>query len=203
LINKRKSKRRLGRNPSNSLPAVAGHPSKPKSVNAELALVYGFTRMAELFENLQRKPFLISELVAIARELRPYAEAEARRRKAHGNTAPGRNRSLNIERFRARDFVCRCVGMSYQTLRKAELVVDAAARDPSWRACVDLMDRSGKVAEALRGMRLAGPPLVRRAFDARQFVQGIIAAAFGTTLREQGRLPLGFIAATEQPNAKA
>lgn len=183
-----KSKRRRGRNPSITLPRVAMHPSTPKSLDAEQALAQGFNRVAELFENLQRKPFVLSELVAIARELRPYAEAEAWRRKAHGNTAPGRNRSLNIEKFRARDFVARCVGMSWRTLRDADFVVDRAARDPRWRPCVDWMDRSGKVAEALRGISRDEPPLCRRSFDARTFVQGIIAAVFGTALREEGQI---------------
>jgi hypothetical protein len=146
----------------------------------------GFDRVLEVFRNLQQKPFTISELVAIARELRPYAEAEARRRQRHGQTAPGRKKNTKTKApFGARDFVSRCVGLSHQTLRKAEIVVDAGQDHPNCRLYVDLMDQTS-VADALRCLQrkttlVAPKPIVRRAFDARQFVEEIIRAALGSS----------------------
>jgi len=77
------------------------------------------------------RPFTLSQAVSIARALKPYAEDEARSRRAHGSTAPGRGvRSKRKVSFKSRDFIARCVGFAPATLRKAAAVVAAAERDP-------------------------------------------------------------------------
>ena len=70
-----------------------------------------FDAIADFFERLHRPPFTVSQAVSIARALRPYAQQEARRRRAHGLTAPGRRKSTGHDHsaFQSREWVARCV----------------------------------------------------------------------------------------------
>jgi hypothetical protein len=124
-----------------------------------------FEAIAEFFEGLHRAPFTISQAVSIARALRPYAAQEARRRLAHGSTAPGRRSSAVIStRFNSREFISRCVGLSPATLRKAEMVVAAAERDSRLRPFVMVMDETGRPGLGFR--------LITGERDARFPIQG-------------------------------
>jgi hypothetical protein len=92
-----------------------------------------FDAIADFFQQLHLPQFTISQAVSVARALRPHVEQEAQRRQAHGTTAPGRRRvakAANTPEFKSREFIARCVGLAPATLRKAEVVIAAAERDP-------------------------------------------------------------------------
>ena len=124
-----------------------------------------FGAIADFFERLHRAPFTKSQAVSIARALRPYAVQEARRRRAHGLTAPGRrSNAVNSTKFNSREFVSQCVGLSPATLRKAEMVVAAAERDSRLRPYVMVMDETGRAGLGFRlitGERDPKFPLLR------------------------------------------
>jgi hypothetical protein len=126
----------------------------------DLARRYAFETIADFFErspwpSIHLSPASVSiaspagcispsQAVSIARALRPYAAQEARRRRAHGLTAPGlRRKATSSNKFSSREFVARCVGLAPATLRKAEMVVAAAEHNRRLSHCVMVMDESG------------------------------------------------------------
>jgi len=153
-----------------------------------------FHVIADYFERLHRAPFSVSQAVSIARALRPYAEQEARRRQAHGATAPGRCRiakPAKAPEFKSREFIARCVGFAPATLRKAEIVIEAAERDPGLIDHVKRMDFDrgpGKAFGAIaRGARpnsvIAG---VMPAPAGRRFGERFVEELMSTALRSFG-----------------
>jgi N6-adenosine-specific RNA methylase IME4 len=105
---------------------------------------------AERDENTERKQFLPSEIVGIARALEPLERAEAKARQGtrtdrHPGKLPG---SVNGDR---RDKIAAVVGVSGRTLDKARAVVEAAEAEPKkfGRLCRE-MDRTGNVHGAFR-----------------------------------------------------
>jgi ParB family chromosome partitioning protein len=78
----------------------------------------------EYSENVQRKDFTPSELVAIKRALEPELRDEARERMVAGTPSADSARGSTTERIGA------LVGVSRDTLAKAETIVEAAEREP-------------------------------------------------------------------------
>jgi N6-adenosine-specific RNA methylase IME4 len=104
---------------------------------------------AEFDENTVRLNFAPSEAVAIAKELRPIEEAQAKERQRAGGGIPGCGKLTQPEP-RTRDRLAAAVGMSAGTLVKAVAVVDAAEADPEMGDLVSKMDDTGKVDAAYR-----------------------------------------------------
>lgn len=133
---------------------------------------------AERDENAVRKDFTPSEAVAIAAAIRPVEQELARERQAHGQTAPGRNAPEQVSEASApmaagtsRERVAAAVGMSFETLRRAQTVVDAAEAGLIPRSVVEQMDATGKVAPAYQTARAAGfarPPRPGRRINHRE-----------------------------------
>lgn len=133
----------------------------------------------EFAENVIRKNFTPSEMVAIAEALEPREkEAAKERRKKHGGTAPGRKANtggkLPAVNARARDNLARAAGVCRRTLEKAQAVVEAAREEPGFAHLVAEMDRTGRVHGAYRklvvarqavAIRAKPPPLPDGPFD--------------------------------------
>lgn len=195
MTNKRNSRRKDCERVKRILPqpSTAQLLDAAEILEADFARRRAFDAIADFFARLNQRPFTISQAVSIARALQPYAEQEGARRQAHGATAPGRQgKALKTsERFKARDFVARCVGLAPHTLRKAEMVVEAAERSPQssyYRKHVMSMDETRKVGPAFYSLtvRPNQPPLgngyrqlpADREFGER-FVRGLIEQALG------------------------
>jgi len=193
LTNKKNSRRKDRKSGEGILPL-------PSRANATEILATDFVQrrafhaIADYFERLHRAPFTVSQAVSIARALRPYAEQEARRRQAHGATAPGRCRIAKLAKapeFKSREFIARCVGFAPATLRKAEIVIKAAERDPGLIDHVKRMDfdrRPGKALGAIaRGARpnsvIAG---VMPRPAGRRFGERLVEELMSTALRPFG-----------------
>ena len=92
----------------------------------------------EFAENTQRKDFLPSEAVAIARALEPREREAATSRKLSGRSAPDAGET--------RDKVAAYTGVSGRTLSKASELVSAAEAEPErFGKLVEDMDRTGRV----------------------------------------------------------
>jgi ParB-like chromosome segregation protein Spo0J len=108
---------------------------------------------AERDENTERKAFVPSEMVSIARALEPLERAEAKKRQGtrtdkHPVKSPA---GLMGDR---RDKLARVVGISHLTLTKARAVVEAAEGDPKrYRTLVTEMDRTGNVSAAFAALQ--------------------------------------------------
>jgi ParB-like chromosome segregation protein Spo0J len=107
---------------------------------------------AERDENVERKAFVPSEIVTIARALEPLERAEAKERLKHGGRPKrGQKRSGLPDQSTGnrRDKLAAVVGTSGRTLDKARAVVEAAEADPRrYRPLVVEMDRTGNVSAA-------------------------------------------------------
>jgi ParB/RepB/Spo0J family partition protein len=79
---------------------------------------------AEIEENLKRKDFTASEIVAIKRALEPGLRAAAKKRQQSGK------RAEESARGRPRDKIAAVVGVSHDTVAKAERIVTAAEKEP-------------------------------------------------------------------------
>ena len=108
--------------------------------------------LAEASENTCRRGLLLSEKIALAESLLPYARDMARRRQSHNvengtsDDSPEAGEALEIIGFK--------VGLARQTLARALSVVAAGREDPA--AFGDLarkMDESGKVQPSYRELR--------------------------------------------------
>jgi ParB-like nuclease domain/DNA methylase len=103
----------------------------------------------EFMENVARKDFTLSEIAAIARELRPRVEAEAQERRRAGLRK--RWASSDVESCpdrpagKTRDIIARYVGLSGRSLDKIEAISTAARNDPARYGHLKAeMDRGGK-----------------------------------------------------------
>lgn len=122
----------------------------------------------EMAENMQRKNFLPSEAVAIARTIEEEEREQAKERMADG----GRGANLApVEKGKTRDKIATRVGKARTTLNKATAVVEAAEAEPEkyGKLLVD-MDRTGRVdgpykrlavARQAEAIRAEPPPLPR------------------------------------------
>jgi len=108
----------------------------------------------EYEENVTRKDFSPSEMVAIKHAIEGREEEEAKERQGR----PGEERSEKLsehEKARAADKVAKAVGTSRFTLKKAEEVVKAAKADPKKQKLVEEMDKTGKVDPAHKKLKEA------------------------------------------------
>jgi N6-adenosine-specific RNA methylase IME4 len=80
----------------------------------------------EIEENLKRKDFTLSEMVAVKRALEPEVLIQAEEREKAGIKQP----SGNLPQGKTRDIVGSYVGVSGKTLEKGEAVVEAAEKSP-------------------------------------------------------------------------
>lgn len=113
-------------------------------------------------ENVERKDFLPTEMVAVRRALEP-AEREAARERiaaAGASAAPHRPAEKAVETFhsfeggKTRDKVAAYIGVSGRTLDKAAAVVEAAEREPEkYAPLVEKMDATGKVNGVFKQMQ--------------------------------------------------
>ena len=151
---------------------------------------------AEKDENTERLELAPSEAVACAKELKALEQPEAEKRKASGQKAGGRGRKkLGAEsapslQGKTRLRVAEAVGLSFDTLRKAEVVVDAAQADPSLAPVVEEMDRTGNVNRAAclapRLRQSAGSSTGRRAAGLMAARQAICPVGPPTLLLRHG-----------------
>jgi SAM-dependent methyltransferase len=111
----------------------------------------------EFAENACRKGFTLSEVAAIARQLRPVIEAKAKKRKLSGlNGTVGQTLPDDGPKGKSRDIIARCVGVSGVTLEKVEAIVDAAEEDPQrFGKFKERMDETGKVNKFFQQLRIA------------------------------------------------
>ena len=97
-----------------------------------------------LAENVQRKDFLPSEMVAVAKQLKPQVAAESRRRKLsglkRGDKVPRPEKFSEREAEETRQIVAKQLNTSFPTLRKAEEIVDSGDKE-----LIVKMDRDKKV----------------------------------------------------------
>jgi ParB-like chromosome segregation protein Spo0J len=99
----------------------------------------------EYAENTHRKDFLPSEIDAIRRALEPEEKAAAKERMTIGKVCPGSATG------KTRDKIGEFAGVSGETVRKIEKVVDEAKAHPKrYAGLVEEMDRTGKVDKAYR-----------------------------------------------------
>ena len=128
---------------------------------------------AERDENAVRKDFTPSEAVAIAEAIRPVEQALARERQGTRTDRLGEevSPSTPMDYGKSRERVAAAVGMSFETLRRAQTVVDAAEAGLIPRSVVEQMDATGKVAPAYQTARAAGfarPPRPGRRINHRE-----------------------------------
>lgn len=85
----------------------------------------------EVQENLVRKDFTVSEMVAIKRAMEPEIKEEAEQRMKIGKSDPTENfRKVDRSQRESRNILGSFVGVSGKTLRKAEIIVEAAENNP-------------------------------------------------------------------------
>jgi N6-adenosine-specific RNA methylase IME4 len=103
----------------------------------------------EMHENLVRKNFTVSEIVAIKRALEPRVREEAKRRKESTiqKGKKGFQRGADsAPRSKSRDILAEYAGVSHDTLAKAEEIVKSAEEDPeTYGKILEDVD-SGKVS---------------------------------------------------------
>lgn len=117
-------------------------------------------------ENLQRKGFTLSEMVAVAKAMEPAVREAARERhdaQARVNLGITDGGKLPPSGGKTRDKVAAYIGCSGKTLEKAARVVEAAEQDPGkFGPFVELMDKTGKVDLSYRKLKQASagePPV--------------------------------------------
>ena len=106
----------------------------------------------EMDENTVRQDFTPTEMVAIKR-----AVADRVKTPPHIHTDHPDRRSLPVTSGKTINKVAAIVGTSPETLRKAEIVVEAAEADPALAPVVAEMDRTGKVDPAYQKVRRQKP----------------------------------------------
>ena len=88
----------------------------------------------EVEENVQRKDFTVSEMVVVKRYLEPELKKEAEKREKAGRP------SSKFDKGRTDKKIAKYVGVSNETLRKAEYIVKATEENP---------EKFGKILEKL------------------------------------------------------
>jgi ParB/RepB/Spo0J family partition protein len=108
----------------------------------------------ELAENVEREPFLPSEIEAIRRELEPIEKAAARRRMSEGGKVG--KLSLPSDAGKAADKIGAFAGISGRQVEKIAAVVAAAEAEPEkyGKLAAD-MDRTGLVNGPYKRLRVA------------------------------------------------
>src|SRR5215472_8356447 len=107
----------------------------------------------EFAENVHRKDFAPSELVAIGEEVARVERERARARKAHDGR-PGK--LPEGQTGDARDKIAAQLGISGRTYEKAKAVVEAAAAEPArFGHLIEELDRHRGVDRAYRALRCA------------------------------------------------
>jgi ParB/RepB/Spo0J family partition protein len=107
----------------------------------------GIVVHGELAENVHRKDFTPSEMVAIAAKVEERERELAKQRMTLGKISTGSDRG------KTRDKIAAPLGISGRTLEKARAVMQAAQREPErFGALVADMDRTGNVTAAHRAM---------------------------------------------------
>lgn len=117
----------------------------------------------EFAENVIRKDFTPSEMVAIAEALEPVELEKARERIQEGAKIGAQITNTGerpVETFhgagKTRDKVAAYVGVSGRTLEKAKEVVEAAETEPGrFSSLVEEMDRTGRVDGVYRKLQVA------------------------------------------------
>jgi ParB/RepB/Spo0J family partition protein len=105
----------------------------------------------EYAENVHRKDFTLSEMVAIKRALEPLERAAAQERMLSGK--PPANLAEGGD---ARDKVAKVVGRGRTILDRAEAIVDAAEAEPEkYGHLLQQMDDTGRVSGAFRRLQIA------------------------------------------------
>jgi len=114
---------------------------------------------AERDENTERKDFLRTEAVAMAKRLEPLEREAARKRAAQASGQPRGMKKVSSENFseetkgNASDKVAAAVGLSRTTLTKAKAVVEAAKKDPEqYGPIAEQMDKTGNVHGAYKAL---------------------------------------------------
>jgi ParB-like chromosome segregation protein Spo0J len=104
----------------------------------------------EFAENVFRKDFTLSEIAAIAKELRPHVETQARQRRESGLKQRW-NKTSEVENChdrqpgKTRDIIARYVGLSGRSLDKIEAIARAAEENPArYGHLKEEMDRGTK-----------------------------------------------------------
>jgi len=126
----------------------------------------------EYDENVHHKPFAPSEMVAIQRAVEPEIREAARERQEATQIKNGSIGAANLaeplEKGETRQKVAMYVGVSHETLKRAEKVVVAAEQEPErYQDLVEKMDsREMSISEAHREMRLRKAIDEKRATDA-------------------------------------
>ena len=118
-------------------------------------------QLGETDENVVRKNFLPSEIVAVARVLEPKElEAAKERQREHGKTAPGKKAITGVKFTqviirKTRNKMAAHAGVSWLTLKKAMEIVEASEREPKkYGAFVEEMDRTGRVNGVYRKLKV-------------------------------------------------
>jgi N6-adenosine-specific RNA methylase IME4 len=108
-------------------------------------------------ENVIRKPFKISETVAIADELERLEKIKAKERQREGGRAGGKasGKLPEASKGQTRDRIAKAIcGWSGRTLEKACAVVLAAKERPELAHIVETMDRTGNINGAFKKLRI-------------------------------------------------
>ena len=120
--------------------------------------------LGELAENIGRKDFTPSEVVAITEAVRKRERELARRRQTLGKVSTRSDAGKTRDKL---DKITTPLGLSARTLEKARAVVAAADAEPSkYGKLKDVMDRTGRVNGVFRQLKIArqveaiqaGPP---------------------------------------------
>ena len=99
--------------------------------------------LGEFSANHYRKDWTFSEMVSIKRAIEPYE-----RKKAKERMLSGKKPSVNLTNGRSLDSIGKIVGVSRNTLKKAEEIVTAAEQDPEkYQSLVVEMDSKKNVDE--------------------------------------------------------
>ena len=108
---------------------------------------------AEYDENVERKSFTPSEMVAIKEALEAKEVAAAKERQSQGGSV---GKLPEAAKGRALDKIAKAAGTSRRTIEKAEKVVKAAKADPEKHGkLAEEMDKDGKVDKAYKRLKEA------------------------------------------------
>lgn len=126
-------------------------------------------REAERDENAARKDFTPSEAVAIKKYFESGEHEAALERVAEGRHKARSKESTKFATSKpkpVREKVAEMTGLSHETLKKAEVVIDAAKIEPELEKLVEQMDETGKVDPVYQALKEERPELVEELREA-------------------------------------